>query len=296
MSGCAIVTGWLVHCTTFCQFARQQVTVALSGDGADELFGGYYRTRVIHLARHLDLLPGPVRRGLHGVGRRLLPADSDERGMAGRLRRLLALLPDSGLGRYERVISRASLSWRKRLYGPKLAPFLAQSQPLGEWANHYDGPAHLPVNALMELELRSYLVDDILVKVDRASMAHSLEVRSPYLDREVVQFALTLPYEFKQQGTHRKRILMDAGAGLLPPEIYQRPKMGFGVPVANWLRGPWKALARELLLEGWFTKNGWFQRAGLAAMLKEHDANKADHSYPIYALMVLELWHQGRRA
>jgi asparagine synthase (glutamine-hydrolysing) len=149
------------------------------------------------------------------------------------------------------------------------------------------------VDDIMRLDLLTYLPDDILAKVDRSSMAHSLEVRSPFLDPAVVDFALRLPYAFKQKGTLRKRIMYDAFNDLLPDQVFRRPKMGFGVPVGSWLRGEWKVRCRELLLDGGLSDCGLFQRAGLEALLDEHNSGRMDHSYVLFSLLVLETWRQS---
>ena len=273
------------------QFARQHVTVALSGDAADELFGGYYRYRVMRLLECLRLCPRGARRLVRRTAEALLPAKREERSFWGKARRLIALADLDGAERYLAIISRFPLALKQRLYGPAMSDSLALPHTLRSFTIHqYGHPGQAPIDALMEMELRTYLLDDILAKMDRASMAYALEVRSPFLDREVVDLALNLPYEWKQHGFQRKRILRDACRDLLPPAIFRRRKMGFGVPVAAWLRDGWQAPARELLLDGWFAREQYFQRPALESLLDDHVAGRADYSYAIFALMVLELW------
>ncbi|OPZ25475.1 MAG: Asparagine synthetase (glutamine-hydrolyzing) 1 [Lentisphaerae bacterium ADurb.BinA184] len=274
------------------RFARQHVKVVLGGDGADELFGGYYRHRVIRLFEAVDWLPPPLRRALAAVGRRL-PAGRDERTAVARLRRLLDIADHDGLARYLRLISRFPSAARRALYGPAMLEGAGDADGLEILAPHAPS-GRRPVDTVMLLDLETYLPDDILVKLDRASMACALEVRAPFLDPEVAGLALSLPYGFKQRGRRRKRILQDAFRDLVPREILFRPKMGFGLPVAAWLRGGWLAPARDALLGGVLPPD-LFRRDGLERLLDDHAAARADHSYPLFALLVLSLWLRERR-
>ncbi len=277
------------------EFTRREVTVALSGDGADELFGGYERYRVMHRLHRFDGLP----RGLRAAAARpllaLLPPKLDERTASARLRRVAELLGTDGLERYRRLLSRAPESLRRRIYGPAMRGIAEQAGNLEVLARHFRPHAEI-ADALMETDLSVYLPDDIPVKVDRASMAFALEVRSPFLDRDVAEFALRLPYDWKQKGAVRKRILRDAFADLLPAEIFARPKMGFAVPLARWFRNEWRARAEELLPAGRAVELGIFDGPALRALLAEHCAPRADHSHLLFSILVLELWLRGRPA
>jgi asparagine synthase (glutamine-hydrolysing) len=276
------------------KFTRQYITVALSGDGADELFGGYYRYRVVHLCRLMGILPRGLRSAVKNLLLSILPPKVEERSFWGRIRRLVELGDLENLEQYLQVISRFPESLRRSAYGPEMQQALMDYRGISVLENHYS-PAEYAANAIMELDCKTYLPDDILVKVDRASMAYGLEVRSPFLDPELAQLALSLPYGFKQHGRRRKRILEDAFAPLLPPEIFSRPKMGFGLPVANWLRGAWRQPAYDLLLNGKLGQ-GLFRREALESMLDRHCEQRADYSYPLFALLVLELWLSGCRS
>ncbi len=273
--------------TLLSKFTREHVTVALSGDAADELFGGYYRYRVYKLLEFLRVCPRAMRSVVRTMLLKLLPPMTEERSLAGKIRRLVDLGDVDGLERYLRIISRFPESNRRAIYGDQMKS--AELQPsIGVLQNKLDGGAN--INRITELELKTYLVDDILTKVDRASMAHSLEVRSPFLDPGVVDLALSLPYRYKQHGAERKRILKDAFQDLLPADIFARRKMGFGVPIASWLRGDWRKPATELLLDGQAVAKGWLDRPALESFLNTHLNEQADHSYPLFALIVFELW------
>ncbi len=269
-------------------FTRQHITVALSGDAADELFGGYYRYRVMHYCKLLAVVPVALRSTVKRLLLAMLPPKIEERTFWGRIRRLVELSDLDALEQYLQLISRFPDPLRRAIYNDDMTKALTGYRGIAVLESHFRNRGHL-VNGIMELECRTYLPDDILVKVDRASMAHGLEVRSPFLDPEVAELALSLPYSFKQFGKRRKKILHDAFEPLLPPGIFTRPKMGFGLPVARWLRHEWEAPARELLLDGRLVQT-FFRREKLGQMLDQHLACQADYSYPLFALIVLELW------
>ena len=212
------------------QVARRHVTVALSGDGGDELFAGYERFAAGVAADRLAHLPRAVRHG----GERLATAlpSSALHGRVGSLQRFAAAIEDGMPSAYLRWISYVQPDQRERLLH---AP--------DDWAQ--ESYAHAweattgarPLDRLLALNLDTYLLDDLLVKTDRMSMAHGLEVRSPFLDTAFVEFAMQLPPAVKLRGLSLKRVLKRAVAGLLPDEILSRPKHGFGVPLDRWFRG-----------------------------------------------------------
>ncbi len=277
------------------QFTREHVTVALSGDGADELFGGYYRYRIMHLCRYLCVCPSPLRKTIKRLLLSILPPRTEERTFWGRIRRLVEISDTDGLEQYLRLISRCPSTLKERLYGQRLRE---QKNPRDSVevlaALAIPGDERSGVDAIMETDLKSYLNDDILVKVDRASMAYGLEVRSPFLDVEVAELAMSLPYKWKQRGMQRKRILVDTFRSHLPDAIVNRPKMGFGVPIARWLRSDWRDQVQSLLLEGSLVRDGFFLRDSVESLLTMHCKEQADYSYTIFALLILELWIQER--
>jgi asparagine synthase (glutamine-hydrolysing) len=276
------------------KFTRQNVTVALSGDGADELFGGYYRYRIMHWCRLLTVCPESIRRTLARYLLKIVPPKTEERTFWGNLRRLIEISETSGLQQYLKLISRCPAGLKESLYGDamkSLAPLPDSLEVLQCFSRSTTHDTSF-IDDIMEIDQRTYLVDDILVKVDRASMAYGLEVRSPYLDTEVAEFAMSLPYHWKQQGTQRKMILSDSCSDLLPGEIFQRKKLGFGVPLARWFRGDWLEPSKALLLDGKLVAGGLFRQDRLEWLMKTHLGMKADHSYIIFALLVLEIWMQ----
>ncbi len=287
----------MIPTTLLAAFTRRQVTVALSGDGADELFGGYERYVAMRLLHRLDILPAFLRRPAVAAMLHILPPKTEERTHLGRIRRFLDLLSHQGLERYRHLINRFPEKARRPFYGPALAEVAGRHRSLDFLESHGGLRTDLGADAAASLlDLKTYLPEDILVKVDRASMAHALEVRCPFLDPEVAALAMRLPFSFKQKGFSRKRILAAACADLLPEAIFARRKMGFGVPIARWLRGPWLKPARDVLLSGPLFERGLFHRQGLERLLAEHAAQQADHSYALFAILILALWLESARS
>ena len=261
-------------------FAREHVTVALSGDGADELFGGYERYRAMHILQNLrSFTPG----FLWSAAAACLP-DSGERSKSGRLKRFLRLGAISGTGaRYDALMTHFAADSIGAV-APELRPYLNVKRTLPEAAGL--------MASLMEDDLRRYLPGDVLTKVDVCSMAASLEVRNPFLDPEVSKFARALPVSFKISGKRRKRILGDAFAKELPPGLAARRKRGFGVPVATWFRTVWRDRLRTALLDGLPERWEMFDRAALERLIDGHQSGGKDSSYLLFSLLMLSF--QGK--
>ncbi len=274
------------------KFTKDHVTVALSGDGADEFFGGYYRYRVIHMCQWLTIIPKSVRKTLSTLILNLLPPKTEERTFWGRIRRLVEINDCEGLEQYLKLISRFPTALKTSLYDETMNQFgdIPDSlHVLQRFETDHNNNLDL-VDKIMEIDIQSYLNDDILVKVDRASMKYGLEVRSPFLDVDVADFAMSLPYGWKQRGVSRKKILIDTFSDCLPKEIFRRQKMGFGVPIARWIRQDWKDQVQSLLLSGYLVSEKFFKKEKLEQLISTHLQEKADYSYAIFALLVLELW------
>ena len=270
---------WLVS-----RRAARRVKVVLSGDGGDEVFGGYPRYgQELREARRLDRLPGSVRRGLGAVSRWL-----PDRARGRRWLRHASLAP------HLRYVDEQSLfpsDLKARLVTADLARALAAvADPVEERvALHAHAPRD-PLARLLYLDTHTYLPLDILTKVDRMSMAHSLEVRPPLLDTPLVEAMAAMPSRWKVDGAEHKRLFRRAVRPWLPPEILAREKRGFGVPIRAWFRGPLRAGVRELLLERRTVERGLFDPAGVRAVLDEHESGRRDQSLQLWSLLVLELW------
>ncbi len=275
------------------QLTRQHVTVALTGDGGDELFAGYPRYRAVALAARCDRLPRPLRKVLAGPIRRLIPPSARYKSPLRRLRRFLEQLDQAPPERYLGWIAIFDADQRRALYTDEFArslpeedplDFLAQAQRLSEKRD--------AVTSTSLMDLLTYLPCDLMTKVDIASMAHGLECRQPMLDYRVVELAARMPLRYKLRGGRGKRLLLEAFGHLLPGEICRRGKMGFGVPLDSWFRGPLAPFAESLLLDRRTASRGYFRRQRVAQLLSEHIAGRADHSYRLWSLVVFELWQR----
>jgi asparagine synthase (glutamine-hydrolysing) len=269
---------WLVS-----ELAASQVKVAMSGEGGDELFGGYYTYvadllaprvgRVAALARPLiDRLPSSSRRA----------ASFDYK--AKRFARAAALPPVERHHGWKEIFDEQT---RRALMRDRRG-----ADPLGIYREHYAETAGAPELArLQEIDLNIYLPSDLLVKTDRASMAHSLEARVPFLDKAVSDVALALPTSQKVRGFDKKRILRQAVEPLLPREVTHGRKQGFSIPAAAWLRGELEPFAREVLSPARIREQGWFDPAVVTAIVDRHVRGREDLSRQIWGLMAFSLWH-----
>lgn len=264
------------------KFTRKHVTVALSGDGADELFAGYERYLAIRCMERFHCIPGPVFRMLGA----LLP-DSGERTLSGRARRFCRAAGHAGADRYYELISHEAEDKIRRLMPQGPIPM----DPLRR--RGFAPTADNTVDACMELDLHTYLPEEILRKTDVCSMAASLEVRPAFLDYEIMAFAASLPLEFKLSGNLRKRILFDAFSDLLPPDLRVRKKRGFGVPVGAWFRSGWKNPLQECLFEGQLFRRTPIQEQAVRQMFRSHLEGRCDHSYLLFSLLMLELFFES---
>ncbi len=272
------------------EFTSQQISVVLSGDGADEIFAGYERYLVMKYAAWLDSVPMKLRQTACKMLSSMLPAKIEERSRAGRAQRLLAVIADNPEDRYFNIINRFPESLKQQLYGDafKVNSFYPTGQVINSIRDCTSAVNKL--EQLLETDIYSYLPGDILTKVDIASMACSLELRSPFMDHELVEFAASLPFKYKQHGKSRKHILKSAFSDLIPDELRNRNKQGFGVPVASWFRGPWQERLRNHLLEGQAVKTGFFNRQATAKIIDSHCSAQADYSYPLWSMLIFELF------
>ena len=264
------------------EMTRRQVTVALNGDGGDEAFLGYPRYQGCRLGAMLDAWPRSFRQAAAAVGRALPFAASAHRGR----RYLRRFLVDAGLPgpeRYRRWTAFFTDDDKRALYGDGLA------------IGAEDPPAIAPGGAFDEaaaayLDIHGYLPDDLLVKVDVATMAHGLEARAPFLDHELMAFAATIPAARKMRLRETKALLKAAVATRVPPETVYRPKMGFNVPIDRWLRDELRDFAYDTLTATRATARGLFRPAAVRALLDDHVAGRGRHQDRIWALLMLELW------
>lgn len=265
------------------ELTRRHVTVALTGDGGDELFAGYLR---FPAALWLERLPAWSRVLFHRSFSRLPPFG----GRRGPLRRLQKMASAAHLPLLQRYSAWVSVCGED--LGDLLQPEgLGCSDPLRLLDPVLkDSQGRSALTRLLDMNLKSYLPEDLLVKTDRCTMAHGLEARCPFLDRELVEFAFTLPDRLKLRGGHTKFILRRAFRDFLPTEISRRGKMGFGVPLERWFRGDFQSHLQARLLEPGAALHRYVQRPALARILDEHQRRRADHSPLLWTLLTFQVW------
>jgi asparagine synthase (glutamine-hydrolysing) len=273
-----------------CAFAREHVTVALSGDGADELFGGYNRYQVMKLFRLAGILPQSGRKALSAALSKCLPPKTEERTLSGKLQRLCASLPLGGPERYFRLINRFDEELKASLRGPAWDGDTIRDSQFFFNEVFADCGATDFTEKFMEADIMSYLPGDILPKMDIASMLNSLEVRSPFLDYRVAEFAASLPPEWKLHGLSRKHIVKEAFLDMVHPDVLRAGKKGFGVPLAQWFRGGWNSIWKEHVLGGGAVKLGLINNDAAERLITAHEKNLADNSYVLWSLLILELF------
>jgi asparagine synthase (glutamine-hydrolysing) len=275
------------------QLARSEVTVALTGDGGDELFAGYERYRAVKLAASIDHLPDSVRSTVAGKWWLKIPADPSQRSRLRRLKRFVEAIHESPLRRYVDWMSIFNESRRAELYDEGFLARLPDADPGAFVGRAMTAAAGRdPVTAASLADLVTYLPCDLMTKVDIASMAHGLECRQPFLDHRVVELAAAIPMAWKRRWGRGKRILAEAFPELLPDWLVRRKKMGFGVPLEHWFRHELRDLTRDTLLSERALTRGYFRREAVRQLVDEHQNRVFDHSHRLWALLMLELWHR----
>jgi asparagine synthase (glutamine-hydrolysing) len=279
------------------RMTRQRVTVALNGDGGDELFGGYERHRALLVQALYRSWTTPSLRDTAARLAQRLPASKN----AGWLRKLRLFtgdprqtLADFNLRLFHHRDFPAAE--RGRLYAPAFAAQIGSANADGYFLQLMaDSAAHAnqdPVDAALRTDTLMYLPDTLLVKVDIASMAVSLEARSPLLDPSIVEFAASLPSQWKVTTRENKKILKEAHRGILPREVLYRPKMGFSLPLAHWFRNELYSYVREHLLDAASLARGYFRREAVEALIEEHRSGLRNNEVRLWSLLMLEHWHR----
>ena len=279
-----------------CELAKKRVTVALSGDGGDEHFAGYRRYRWhMNEEKLRSRLPLGLRKPFFGVLGSLYPK-ADWAPRMFRAKTTFQSLARNSVEAYMHTVSHTSDEQRASLFSADLKSSLQGYQAIEVMRHHAERAGTDDALSLIQyLDTKTYLVGDILTKVDRASMAHSLEVRVPMLDHKFLEWAATIPSGYKLKGQEGKYILKKALEPYLPNEVLYRPKMGFGVPLAKWFRGPLKERLRASIVEGGLVNSGLFQTDYLEQLVNQHQSGRRDHSTVLWALMMFEatMKHDG---
>ncbi|MEJ7861505.1 MAG: asparagine synthase (glutamine-hydrolyzing) [Pyrinomonadaceae bacterium] len=272
---------------------RRHVTVALNGDGGDESFAGYERYFAMRLAEKYHKIPGVVRKSLIETAVNLFPTSELKRSRARDLKRFVKAASLPTVERYFRWVSAIDRQSKENLYTEDFRNEIGNYDSadfLKTWFAKANGMGI--VDATMFTDQQTYLPNDLLVKVDIASMANSLEARSPFLDHKVIEFAASLPENIKLRGTETKYLLKKVASKIVPPKVLYRKKMGFGVPLTHWFRGEMKDFLRENLLSEKFSKRGIFKPEAIKKLVEEHINAERDHTFQIWTLLMLELWFQ----
>jgi asparagine synthase (glutamine-hydrolysing) len=259
----------------------------LSGDGGDELFAGYTRYVIDQRRNGFARLPKLLREGVMQPLSRSLPHRARGRNYLHNV----ALEP---LDRYLDSISTFTSLTRPALYSADFSDQLSTSDEMLHRFRSY--AAHVKtgqaIDPLLYLDSKTYLPGDILTKVDRMSMAVSLEARVPLLDHKLIEFVTRIPAELKLKGMTTKHIFKKAVRGLVPDKILDRSKQGFGLPISQWINAKLRSRIRETLTDGPALQRGYFQQHYLNVLLNEHERGRRDHSAQLWSLFMLELWHR----
>ncbi len=272
-----------------CQLARKRVTVALSGDGGDETFGGYRRYR-LHLMeeRMRSALPEGVRRPLFGLLGRVYPK-ADWAPRVFRAKTTFEGMARTSVEGYFHSMSLIREPMRSQLFSGSFKAQLGGYSAMAVFDRHAaKAGTDDPLALIQYLDMHTYLVGDINTKVDRASMAHSLEVREPLMDHELVEWVATLPSALKMHNGTGKHFMKKALEPRLPDDVLYRPKMGFAVPLSRWFRGPLRDRVRSSLLKGPILDGGWFNADVVREIVEQHQSGMRDHANPIWTLLMFD--------
>jgi asparagine synthase (glutamine-hydrolysing) len=275
------------------RFTRNHVTVALGGDGGDELFAGYAMYYGHRVARWYERIPLSLRHLLIEPLVHSLPVNTDNISFDYKARRFVAAAKFDTVARHHVWFGSFTPDDQAALLTPEVqnatnADIYADARRMLDECDATD-----TMEQMQYLDTRLYLAEDILTKVDRASMAVSLEARAPFLDPRIAEFAASLPPDYKLHGRETKYILKRAVEPMLPPGITSRSKKGFGVPVAEWLKGPLRGLARDLLAPDRLRRAGYFNPEFVARIQSEHEKGQANHRKLLWTLLMFELWKEN---
>jgi len=273
------------------RFVRHHVTVALGGDGGDELFAGYPTYYGHRVAQHYSRVPAFVRNGLIAPVVNRLPVSTRNLSFEYRAKRFVRASEWDIVRRHHSWFGSFSLDEQEQLLTTDL-----RSETSGDI--YTDARQMLTlcdatddVERMQFLDINFYMAEDILTKVDRAAMAVSLETRAPFLDPTVAQFAASLPVNYRLRGSQGKYILKKALEPLLPANILHRKKKGFGIPIADWLKGRLNPLMHDLLAEERLREQGLFEPKFVSTLIREHETGVASHHKQLWTLLVFQLWY-----
>ncbi len=274
------------------QLTRQHVTVALNGDAGDENFAGYDRYLANQLACRYEKIPLILRKGTEWTVKKL-PDSGRPKSFTHRTKRFFEAVSEEPERRYSRWMSHFNNERKNDLYTDEFKEQVGSSDSVDLLLDAYaSSDAEDFIDATLDVDVNMYLAGDLLVKVDIASMANSLEARSPLLDHRFMEYVASIPSGLKLKGNVTKYIFKKAVKNILPDEIINRPKMGFGVPIDHWFRNELKEMAYDILLGKRAVERGHFRKETVQTLLDEHSSGKAHWHYLLWNLLMLELWYR----
>jgi asparagine synthase (glutamine-hydrolysing) len=273
------------------RFVRKYVTVALGGDGGDELFAGYPMYYAHNVAAKYHAIPSFIRSGLIEPIVNALPVSTNNMSFDYKAKRFIRGAELDDVARHHSWFGSFSTDQHDKLFTRDVLD--KTDGDIYKSVHELVGASHAKevIERMQHADINYYLAEDILTKVDRAAMAVSLETRAPFLDPRVAQFAASIPVDYKLRGKSGKVILKEAMKDLLPHEILHRPKKGFGIPIAEWLKGRLNSLLHEYLSPTRLKAQGWFEPDYVARLIMEHEGGAASHHKELWTLLVFQLWH-----
>lgn len=285
--------GSLIPTYLLARFVRKYVTVALGGDGGDELFAGYPMYYAHTVAARYSVIPAFVRSGLIEPLVNALPVSTDNMSFDYKAKRFVRAAHLDDVARHHSWFGSFSTDQHEQLFARDV--LAATEADIYAGVRKLLGPsdAKTVVERMQYADINYYLAEDILTKVDRAAMAVSLETRAPFLDPRVAQFAASIPLEYKLSGKSGKVILKEAMKDLLPDDILHRPKKGFGIPIAEWLKGRLNSLMHEYLSAERLRSQGLFDADYVQRLIREHETAAASHHKELWTLLVFQLWNEN---
>ena len=275
------------------QMARQEVKVALNGDGGDECFGGYGRFMAVKYAELFRKIPSCLRDGLIAPIMRKIPESLEYNNFPAKLKRFLTMASKPYRERHYNWVTLFRDHEKDSLFTDGFKKEINNRYSFSYLDKTFEeSSARDLMDLVISTDISTYLLDDLLVKMDIATMANSLEGRSPFLDHKVMEFAASIPSDIKIKGTRLKYILKKALSNVLPEEILSRGKMGFGIPIDSWFRGELKNYSYDILMSPESLNRGYFKKEAIERLLEDHCRAKANNGARIWTLLNLELWHR----
>jgi asparagine synthase (glutamine-hydrolysing) len=276
------------------KLARQNVTVVLSGDGGDELFAGYDTYLAQKLDRYYGCLPRPLRDQVLPKFAEWLPPQPAKKGMINKVKRMVEGGALASSLQHTRWMMFLNAAEKDSLYRSDLRATLNDQLTANYFGRYFEKANRFDSLAQQQyVDLKTYLADDILTKVDRMTMAVSIEARVPLLDYRIVEFAMNLPPHMKLNGSRTKSILRDAVKHLVPDLVLEKPKQGFSVPMKNWLRTSLKPMMLDMLSKDSLQQQGYFDHEVVSKWIQEHIDERVNHSHRLWSLMVFEIWRRS---